>query len=323
MNTLSDDSILQLAASALLHQCDRVALVDVSTFACRFIKHPAETQEERELQSTNNIVTYFRRALAWGLIHNDDLLECHRRMQQFIANTSRRMEPQARTLRLRYRYGGGFAWVEISLLPIPGQDPYLRLFCMKKSEGNTADEALRGVWGQFHKILRVNLTTGTYEPVKLEGEEASHFTETPRYIWEWLQGFASGAHVHPEDMGTYLAFIDRLRSRKVALDPASPCKTIYRRRQQDGWRWVILEVVPSLEYSEDNKEVMLYVLDVHDFLAKKKEHNRILHEKTGAIDWDAQLAGDMDLTRLLHSDASSGPSLIFTSLDGLPPFNPD
>ena len=319
MDTFSDDSILQMAAAALLHRCDRIALVDVSTFACRFIKHPNATQEDRDLQTTGNIVTYFRRALAWGLIHTDDLLECHRRMQQFVADTSRRMDPQVRTLRLRYRLGASFAWTELSLLPIPGQEPHLRLFCLKRSDENTADEALRGVWGQFHKILRVNLTTGTYEAVKLEGEEASHFTETPSHIWEWLHDFASEAHVHPEDMGTYLAFIDRLRSRKVAMDPSSPCKTIYRRRQEEGWRWVIMEVVPSLEYSDDNREVMLYVLDVHDFLAKEKEHNRILHEKTGSTDWDAQLAGDMDLTGLLHSDGTSGPSLIFTSLDDLPP----
>ena len=113
MNTLADESILQMAASALLHRCDRIALVDVSTFACRFIKHPSATQEDRELQATNNIVTYFRRVLAWGLIHTDDLLECHRRMQQFVANTARRMEPRERTLRLRYRQGSGFVWMEL------------------------------------------------------------------------------------------------------------------------------------------------------------------------------------------------------------------
>ena len=128
-----------------------------------------------------------------------------------------------------------------------------------------------GVSGDtYSRILRVNLTTDTYEIVKTgeeeEREEGTDFSHMP--FSRWIDWFIKAGNVHSGDVKRLLEIVQTENLSREIRNNRHIIVCPYRRKVEKGFRWHTLEIVPDYDYAEDNQTVMLYVKDIHDVYKK-------------------------------------------------------
>lgn len=127
----------------------------------------------------------------------------------------------------------------------------------------------------YNRILRVNLTTDSFEIVQIEEEDRDY--SDPEYISlsQWFDQCLRDGKVYRNDEERFRRFTElehlkeELRSGKKIVD------CTYRYRAGKGYRWHTMEVIPDFNYSEKNQRVMLYVKDVHDIYKRGVELEEI------------------------------------------------
>lgn len=125
----------------------------------------------------------------------------------------------------------------------------------------------------YVKVLRVNLTTDTYEEIKVNDNERNVEQGYDPTISGWLRHFAETGNVHADDCGRYNVFT-RLESlqRAFAVLGKQEISILYRRRTESGdYHWVRMTFQRSYDYTDDNQLVMLYVDDVNDVIDLSQE----------------------------------------------------
>lgn len=81
-------------------------------------------------------------------------------------------------------------------------------------------------------------------------------------ISEWLISFGKNGHVHPEDIEEYLKYTDLSYMRKYFAGNKKSLHIYYRRRFGEGFKKVMMELIPANDYSNDNQSLFLYVKDI-------------------------------------------------------------
>lgn len=126
----------------------------------------------------------------------------------------------------------------------------------------------------YHKILRANLTKDHYDIVKNIFPEDSN-QPTAGCLSKWLEKFAQSGKVYEEDVERFTRFME-LEHLCQALSLGRKTLTCtYRRRSQGGYRWNIMEIAPSFDYTDTNQSVMIYTRDVHDIYREGLEREDI------------------------------------------------
>lgn len=127
----------------------------------------------------------------------------------------------------------------------------------------------------YKKIIKANLTEGTFEIVKNDEAELEKTYRPGEGMEEWLIRFAGTDNIYRDDAGRFKDFV-RLSYLKEELkkkDRTLHCT--YRRKTPDGYRWHTLEVLPDRNYTQESQSVMLYVKDVHDIFREGLELEEI------------------------------------------------
>ena len=127
-------------------------------------------------------------------------------------------------------------------------------------------KALNTLSQNIIKILKVNLDRDDYEIIKSNPNELSKEMGYSEKISEWLKLFAETGQVFPEDMRAYGAHTDLEYLRNFFKEPNAVWRLRYRRNAGDSYKWVMMEMRPTPNFSLDNKEVYLYVQDVDNEL---------------------------------------------------------
>ena len=140
----------------------------------------------------------------------------------------------------------------------------------------TLEDSLQLLANNYHKILRINLTEDTHTELKMYATEKHIDKGYSEKISVWLRQFALTGQVDPKDCETYLKFtdIDNIKAHFEQSDERMRFR--YRRKTNEEFRWVVMEIMKSSEYSSDNQIVILYIQDVHDAYVKELEHNKEL-----------------------------------------------
>ncbi len=116
----------------------------------------------------------------------------------------------------------------------------------------------------YHKVLRGNLSTDSFDIVKADEEEIQDMKGDMDSLSDWFSGVGLRGYVYEEDVERYQKFVNLERMRKELLGGAKMLNCIYRRKVGDRFKWHTLEVVPDTDYTDENQKVMIYVKDVHD-----------------------------------------------------------
>lgn len=114
----------------------------------------------------------------------------------------------------------------------------------------------------YTKILRINLTDDSYQIINLDaGEQIPEkgFADT---ISEWLTAFGKTGQVHPEDLEEYLKYTDLKYLREYFAGNKTSLHIFYRRKFEDGFKRVMMELIPTNDYREDDQSLFLYVKNI-------------------------------------------------------------
>lgn len=114
----------------------------------------------------------------------------------------------------------------------------------------------------YTKILKINLTDDSFQIINMEINEKSSQKGYAEHISEWLHNFGKAGMVHPDDLDEYL----RQTSIDYIKDYFATGKTslhiIYRRKIDQVFKQVMMEIVPTNDYTQDNQTFYLYVKNI-------------------------------------------------------------
>ena len=132
------------------------------------------------------------------------------------------------------------------------------------SDAMTLLDTLPTISSLYDKLIRINLSNNTYEPVIVDSDEQERLVGGVINMYEWWAGYSQSGNIATEDMGAFstLTKTGSLQKR-FAADP-TPVTFRYRRKVNGEFRWAQLELAPSVEYSEENQVMLLSLRDVHE-----------------------------------------------------------
>ncbi len=164
--------------------------------------------------------------------------------------------------------GDSYVWVTFGITAPSncGPDHPWAVFTWRLADTDTTTmvDALATLSFIYHKILKVNLTQDSYECVKVNEYEQKTFVSRFSKISDWWNSFAEHGNIYPEDEEVYRQFTELEQLRAHFREDNAKLSCRYRRKIGDEFRWVQMDLVPSIEYSDKNQVLILYVKDVHD-----------------------------------------------------------
>jgi len=251
----------------LLGDILKVAKVNLYTGEYAFIKK-LDTEVEGRCVKAPTIEQYVERTVNEGVIYPSDVSD----FMQFIniQHIRKQIEDGKKhfTHSYRRRFGDIYTWITF-VLSVPEsyseQNPWV-IFRWETTDDDhhMLEDSLRILSTIFHKILKINVTEDSYVIVKGYEDELNRAHGFDPRISAWMRQFALSGNVHEEDRQSYLKFtdIDLIRDHFKHSKEYLRCR--YRRRTEGTYRWVSMELVPSIEYSDDNQVLMLYIRDIQD-----------------------------------------------------------
>jgi len=165
-------------------------------------------------------------------------------------------------------------------------------------------KALTGIGNNYRKILLINITKDTCQPVTIPDDELKILKDkiifSLKAYWKW---FCSSEFLHPDDKKSCLEFV------------AGPnAHIVYRRLMEDGYHWVICEIIPAQDYSKDNESCVLYVRDINNIYVPEYEN---VVEKIGTTDSFTGLLNKVAFTRDAEKNKDKHVGVLFADLNGL------
>ena len=115
----------------------------------------------------------------------------------------------------------------------------------------------------YYRIARGNLTTGSYEAIKLD-QKLQENAAVCTSLADFFSSFLKNRYIHPADEERFVQFTvidcikEELRAGKQTLS------TTFRCRTHGDYRWYMMEIVPDFDYSDENQTFRLYTKDVDD-----------------------------------------------------------
>lgn len=310
----------------LLGDIMKVAKVNLVTGEYVFIKK-LDTEVENRCLKARTVGQYIENVVAEGVIHPSDVPDFLRFIN--IEHISKQIDEGKThfTHSYRRRFGNIYTWITF-VLSVPEdyskKNPWV-IFRWEATDDDhhMLEDSLKILSTIFHKILKINITDDSFIIIKGYEDELNKKQGFNQKISGWMRDFALSGNVHEEDRAAYLKFsdIDLLRDHFKHSKEYLRCR--YRRRTEGSFRWVSMELVPSIEYSDDNQVLMLYIRDIQDEYVSELHYQKELEYQcntdimTGL--WNRYYYNKYIQHLATRSVASIG--MIFADLNGLKPIN--
>lgn len=246
--------------------CLKIARVNVLTGAYELVKRMG-TAYEQACARTSTIYAFMRTAVDLGLIHDSDrgIVQACLDKDRFARLLDQPKQKVAASFRVRL--GDRYEWTTLEIMFPADFSAFApeALFVLRRAEEDRRglSDAMCRLAGEFHKILRVDLTGDAFEPIRLTGDERSDAAAMSG-ISVWFAAFAASGHVMDTDKLAFLAFTSLPRLRAAFRGGARRMTCCYRRRCGRSFRWVQMELLCDDDYSDAHQKVMLYIRDIQD-----------------------------------------------------------
>lgn len=116
----------------------------------------------------------------------------------------------------------------------------------------------------FYRILKIDLEADSYEIIEQGNSDPLRELYQKESISACLKDVAEKGYIHEEDYKEYTEFCSLEHLKKIFLDGSQYASLQYRRVLEGQYRWVSMEIVRSIEYREDNQQVVMYIRDIND-----------------------------------------------------------
>lgn len=114
----------------------------------------------------------------------------------------------------------------------------------------------------YTKILKINITDDTYQIVNMDVAEQKAEKGFADKISTWLKSFGTTGQVHPDDLEEYLKKTDLAYLNEYFSGNKTSLHVFYRRKYEDGFKQVMMELIPANDYKNDDKSLFLYVKNI-------------------------------------------------------------
>ncbi len=260
-----ETELSQFVETTLLDSFMKIARVNLLTGEYKFLKMEKVLQDVG-FSGITSIYDYIRKQVEDNLIHSQyagDYLKFSNPeyVQSRVFGGERRIV-QSYTRKA----GDNYMWATFGIVAPRGCSPEnpWAVFTWREADTDTTTmvDALSTLSVIYYKILKINLTKDAYECVKVDKQEL----EISRYhrISEWWNDFVDRGNVYGEDEEVYRQFTDITSLREYFKEEQTRLSCRYRRRIGGEFRWVQMDLVPSIEYRDDDQVLILYVKDVHE-----------------------------------------------------------
>lgn len=252
---------------ALFDDIMKVAKVNIQTGEYIFIKQIDTVIEKKSLKA-KKIDEYIRSVAEHGVIHPQDISEFYRHTDLNYIREQIQQGKKHFVHSYRRRFGDIYTWMTF-VITVPKtyseEHPWV-IFRWEESDDDhhMLEDSLRILSTMFHKILKINLAADSYEIIKLYPDEMTKEQGFDKKLSIWFRQFAMCGNICEEDRQAFTDFTNLRFLRHHFKNSSEYLRCRYRRRTGGVFRWVSMELVPSIEYSDDNPVIMLYIRDIHD-----------------------------------------------------------
>jgi len=120
--------------------------------------------------------------------------------------------------------------------------------------------AYKCLCGLYTKILKVNLAKDEYSILEMPEAERTVEKGFDTSFFGWVNKFAITGQIHEEDREYFLKKTSKEYITQFFMDNNMQCLNIcYRRKYEDGFKLVAMDIVPAEDYRDDNQNVYLYI----------------------------------------------------------------
>lgn len=123
-------------------------------------------------------------------------------------------------------------------------------------------DAHKALCDLYTKILKINVTDDSYQIINMDMAEQTEEKGFADSISEWLTSFAEYGNVHSDDLEEYLKLTNIQYLRDYFAGDKTSLHVIYRRKFADGFKQVMMEIIPANDYSKDSQSLFLYVKNI-------------------------------------------------------------
>ncbi len=261
----SQEEIYSFVQNTLVESFMKLARVNIMTGEYSFLKK-ADALHDADYDHIQNIYEYIGRQVTDKLVLSAYAVDYMRfsdpeYVQKRVFSGERRIIQS-----YKRRSVNGDIWLTFAIIVPEGCSPEhpWTLFAWREADPDTTTmvDAIATLSAMYCKILKINLTTGAFLTVKLDENEPS----PDRYssISQWFRSFAEMGNVFTYDKEIYFQFTDIENLRSHFRQSRNKLSCRYRRKRGDGFHWAQMDLTPSIEYTDQNQVLILYVKDIHD-----------------------------------------------------------
>lgn len=114
----------------------------------------------------------------------------------------------------------------------------------------------------YTKILKINITDDSYQIVNVDETEQSTDKGYSDKISEWFYGFAKTGQVYADDVEEFIRQTDLQYLKQYFQLNKNILNIFYRRKIQNEYKKVMMQIVKADDYSDENQSLFLYVLNI-------------------------------------------------------------
>lgn len=122
--------------------------------------------------------------------------------------------------------------------------------------------AFNNILNVFIKVVKADLYSNTYNIIKIEETEKEFQEKFSSNLFNWFKDFADFGFIHEDDIKKYNNVINEVYLKDYFENNDTPLRLSYRRKTQNGLKKVLLEMIKGDNFSEKNKIVYIYIIDI-------------------------------------------------------------
>lgn len=223
--------------------------------------------------------------------------------------------------RLRMKVNGLYKWIYFETIKPADFDknnPNI-LYTFKLDDKNIGD-ITKILLESYVKVLKINLSNDSFSIIKILDDESS---DSSINFSTWINNFVAEGNIFKQDEERFMKTLN-VQMLKKYFKTNKKLELKYRRKIDDEFKYVCLEISKSTDYTKDNKNLLLKVTNIHETYSLELERKRILEEQayydksTGLLNMNSYI--NFCEQYVLRKDKNN-VAVLFADLNGLKRIN--
>ena len=223
--------------------------------------------------------------------------------------------------RLRMKVNGLYKWIYFETIKPADFDknnPNI-LYTFKLDDKNIGD-ITKILLESYVKVLKINLSNDSFSIIKILDDESS---DSSINFSTWINNFVAEGNIFKQDEERFMKALN-VQMLKKYFKTNKKLELKYRRKIDDEFKYVCLEISKSTDYAKDNQNLLLKVTDIHETYSLELERKRILEEQayydksTGLLNMNSYI--NFCEEYVLRKDKNN-VAVLFADLNGLKRIN--